>query len=243
MLLFGGHQTNETDHVADPALLRTFAGLATGGFCFDSFRSDYPFWSPTWTEVLSGRSDLPSWPAARAGKAPETLARAFSRNGYETVLVTEEPKDRQAGALEFGKVIGQGCAAPDQLAGLALEQRRALAGRAGLIAIIWTGSLHTIHNGITHLLAGLRSSGHAEDLILVSVPPFLPAGQQFAACRPRLPLVVQWRHGIPTSGRSHAPMGPLDVAPTVCGLAGVARPDSFAGIDYSTIAVMRRPAA
>ena len=66
------------------------------GFTFSNFHGDYPFWAPSWTEVLSGR------PLGRA-VMPErhSLATAFAASGYEPVLVAGDAAANSCAGLGF----------------------------------------------------------------------------------------------------------------------------------------------
>jgi hypothetical protein len=59
----------------------------------------------------------------------------------------------------------------------------------------------------------------------------LPASQ----ARPGDGLLVRMPGTTAALGSSDVPMNPLDIAPTVCGLAGVPRASAFVGRDYSAL--------
>jgi hypothetical protein len=172
------------------------------GFTFTNFRGDYPFWTPSWAEVLSGR------PLACRATPPDrdTLATAFAANGYETALVADEVVANSCARLGFASVLTGG--------------GRPQSGRP--LFLVALGEVDT-------------AASVPGDSVLIGLPPMspIPGGRRRAA-----PLVVRSPMRV---GGSDVPMNPLDIAPTVCGLAGVPRSAAFVGRDYS--ALVARPRA
>lgn len=145
-------------HRRDVVLMMGQATFGADGFHFANYRSSYPFWAPSWTEVLAGR---PLEPDA-AVTVRDTLATTLAAAGFDIVLAT--------GGAPF------------------------------------------------------TSSGSAPALV-INLPPPGAAG----------PLVV----ASAGPGSSDAPMNPLDIAPTVCGLVGLPPSPAFVGRDYA--ALVARP--
>ena len=67
----------------------------------------------------------------------------------------------------------------------------------------------------------------AGNAILISLPPLRASSADG--------LVIRMPGGTAASGSSDVPMNPLDIAPTVCGLAGVPGSPAFVGRDYSAL--------
>jgi hypothetical protein len=181
------------------------ASLQVEGFTFANFLGDYPFWTPSWLEVLSGR------PLGRGAAMPErdTLATVFAANGYDTALVAGEVVANLCARLGFASVLGAG------------EYPRR-SGQPSFLVVL----------GEVELDAAAFVS---DDSVLVGLPPLGPIS---GGRRRPAPLVICYRSGV---GSSDVPMNPLDIAPTVCGLAGVPRPAALVGRDYS--ALVARPRA
>jgi hypothetical protein len=178
--------------------------LAPGGFRFDNYRSDYPFWSPRWSDVLAGR------PLGARSSAPEhgTLVTAFADAGYETVLMAGDAAISSCAGMGFVSVIARS-------GGLnASKLERARYASAGPLFVAVLGD----------------DVAMATDAIFVGLPPLgsLPSDRGGG-------LVVRLPGRAAGAGSSDVPMNPLDVAPTVCGLADVPRPRAFVGRDYSAL--------
>ena len=167
------------------------------GFTFSNFHGDYPFWAPSWTEVLSGR------PLGRA-VMPErhSLATAFAASGYEPVLVAGDAAANSCAGLGFASAVA-GAEYPRE------------SGRPLLLVVL----------GEVEFDAAAFVSA---DSILVWLPRLAP----IAGRRRPTPLMIRSRAG---AGDSDVPINPLDIAPTVCGLAGVPRSPVFVGRDYSAL--------
>ena len=67
----------------------------------------------------------------------------------------------------------------------------------------------------------------AGNAILISLPPLRASSADG--------LVIRMPGGTAASGSSDVPMNPLDIAPTVCGLASVPGSPAFVGRDYSAL--------
>ena len=148
------------EHRRDIVLSVGRAPPGSVGFRFVNYQGAYPFWSPSWAEVLAGR------PLGRDAAVPEgdTLATTLAAAGFDIVLVADD--------------------APP-------------------------------------------ASGGSVPALVIDLPPAGVSG----------PLLV----ASVDAGFSDVPMNPLDIAPTVCGLAGVRPSPAFVGRDYA--ALVRGPRA
>lgn len=217
VLLIGTSECAPPACVTGPALLLKLASLARSGFCFENFRADYPFRKPTWHELLAG-----CWNGSGAGREGgarrRTLPEIFAGHGYDTILADGPAED----------VLG--------VADAVLRRVRAHGGRPFLAILVFDNA----EDAIDAVAAAVQSTPPEmqpdNGLVVIHVPPF-SWPRDWADTRP--PLVVHAPDRVAGNARSGVAMNPLDVAPTVCGLAGIRSAESFQGTDYSGLAAAR----
>lgn len=146
------------EHRRDIVLSVGRAPPASVGFRFVNYQGAYPFWSPSWAEVLAGR------PLGRDAAVPDrdTLATTLAAAGLGIVFADDDPPSASG-------------------------------------------------SSVPALVINLPPADGSEPLVVASAGP----------------------------GSSDVPMNPLDIAPTVCGLAGVPPSPAFVGRDYA--ALVARP--
>ncbi|MFO1049813.1 MAG: hypothetical protein U1E52_18180 [Geminicoccaceae bacterium] len=83
------------EHRRDIVLLAGRAPLGSAGFRFANYQGAYPFWSPSWAEVLAGR------PLGRDAALPErdTLATTLAAAGFDVVLAADNAQFASDGSV------------------------------------------------------------------------------------------------------------------------------------------------
>jgi hypothetical protein len=239
VLLLGGLGCTPPDSTAYRRLPPATARLAREGFCFENFRSDYPFLRSPWSDLLAGRWQTLGREDENATVPKTTLASAFSRAGYLTIYVRGRATPRPAVLSGFGTVISWSGGEPDGLAELAVHQARRFADRPFFMAIQCGGGPAVNDSGIGHLLEEVETREKA-DGISIFYAPLLGRAETGNAVGLCWPMIVYSRTRVFKNRRSSVAMNVLDVAPTVCGFAGIPVPADFAGIDYSALAAAPR---
>ena len=244
VLLLGTTEPASSSAMMGGALPLGLALLVREGFCFDNFRTNYPFRQPTWPELLAG-----SWNSRRTGNVSPgnaspgnasgrrpTIACVFADRGYNTVLAGSLARSSPPTATEFHSVVGRDGGGSHELAALALQGMAARARLPVFAAVVCDDGQEAIDRLAVALLAGLKETGQGDDLIVVCVPPFRHGDAPFAG---HPPLIIHAPGRVAANSRSNVAMNPLDVAPTVCGLAGIPFPGGFPGANYAGLAATR----
>lgn len=114
----------------------------------------------------------------------------------------------------------------------ALRRIKTRAARPFLAVLVFDHAEAAIDAAIT---TGLREVQQGRGPVVIHVPPF-SWPRDASATRP--PLVIHAPGRVAGTARSGVAMNPIDVAPSVRGLAGIG-PVGFQGTDYSGLATAR----